>query len=44
MNCGPSFDPIKTTPEFARTRETMNELGGCATARLLQQIQLEFSA
>ena len=32
MNGGPSGDQIKTAPEFARTRENMNEFGGCATA------------
>lgn len=29
---GPSADQVKTAPEFERTRENMNEFGGCATA------------
>lgn len=29
---GPSGDQIKTAPEFIRTRENMNEFGGCASA------------
>ncbi|TKK65435.1 hypothetical protein FC093_20200 [Ilyomonas limi] len=29
---GPSGDQILTAPEFERTRENMNEFGGCATA------------
>jgi hypothetical protein len=29
---GPSGDQILTAPEFARTRENMNEFGGCASA------------
>jgi hypothetical protein len=29
---GPSGDQIATAPEFARTRENMNEFGGCASA------------
>lgn len=29
---GPSGEQIKTAPEFARTRENMNEFGGCAAA------------
>lgn len=29
---GPSGDQIFTAPEFERTRENMNEFGGCATA------------
>ena len=29
---GPSGDQIKTGPEFTRTRENMNEFGGCAIA------------
>ena len=31
LNGGPSGDQIKTAPEFERTRENMNEFGGCAT-------------
>ncbi|MBU0695990.1 MAG: hypothetical protein KKE39_05625 [Bacteroidetes bacterium] len=29
---GPSGDQVKTGPEFKRTRENMNEFGGCAIA------------
>jgi len=29
---GPSGDQILTAPEFVRTRENMNEFGGCASA------------
>jgi hypothetical protein len=29
---GPSGDQVKTGPEFKRTRENMNEFGGCAAA------------
>lgn len=29
---GPSTEQIKTAPEFKRTRENMNEFGGCAAA------------
>jgi hypothetical protein len=29
---GPSAEQIATAPEFARTRENMNEFGGCALA------------
>lgn len=29
---GPSGDQVKTGPEFERTRENMNEFGGCASA------------
>lgn len=32
LNGGPSGDQIKTAPEFIRTRENMNEFGGCASA------------
>ena len=32
LNGGPSGDQIITAPEFVRTRENMNEFGGCATA------------
>lgn len=32
LNGGATGDQIKTAPEFARTRENMNEFGGCATA------------
>jgi hypothetical protein len=28
---GPTGDQIKTASEFERTRENMNEFGGCAT-------------
>ena len=29
---GPSGEQVKTAPEFERTRENMNEFGGCAAA------------
>jgi hypothetical protein len=29
---GPSGEQVKSAPEFARTRENMNEFGGCAAA------------
>lgn len=29
---GPSAEQVKTAPEFIRTRENMNEFGGCASA------------
>lgn len=29
---GPSDEQVKTAPEFQRTRENMNEFGGCAKA------------
>lgn len=29
---GPTGEQVKTAPEFKRTRENMNEFGGCATA------------
>lgn len=29
---GPSGEQVKTAPEFKRTRENMNEFGGCASA------------
>ena len=32
MAGGPSGEQIKTAPEFKRTRENMNEFGGCASA------------
>ena len=32
MVCGPTGDQVKTASEFERTRENMNEFGGCAKA------------
>ena len=29
---GPTGEQVKTAPEFERTRENMNEFGGCAAA------------
>lgn len=29
---GPTAEQVKTAPEFKRTRENMNEFGGCAAA------------
>lgn len=37
---GPSGEQIKTAPEFARTRENMNEFGGSATAAKSVRISL----
>lgn len=37
---GPSGEQIKTAPEFARTRENMNEFGGSATAAKAVRVSL----